>query len=723
MHWPYHVSSGLNVDKVKVFEGPHAREQALVYAQEEANSTGWSAYVHKGSPGSMVAGKAKKIKPQGAVNPAVSGEQYRLAQAVLSGRARTAHMPVSVAREIVEKTPAKLRSEYSKGNPNYGYDLDMETSMVPAWKYYDSKAARDADARLKEGDGKKVVLGYSFFGFKEGGGKKYRMRLADHRGNPKPTSQMTAGEINKALDKLDQQDSQLTREFIDAGRGNERPSETQHMNDPLAIRHRELFRRRMDLRNEMERRYGPGAPSRLPKGFGPLKNNPRQASDDMFESFHGRPVNESIDVQYSEHYHSHLASLGEMVELKVNLINGGKAVIGFEQVDDYSDTVDNPFWSSTKSTASKISASVLASLHRAAASRKERARWIPYATTDTEMRAQAKAGYLEAHDVSAKVVSRKVGRFLHKKTKYDVLVDREQLREMFRKSAADKKSSRGTREGGSKPAGAYKGYQIREVEGGFAVPKLDPTGVFSTKADAKEFIDYSKMGAKVKNPKTKLDLMLDQFVSGKREITFDTDGWKREHVDRLIAIARDRGLDAASDGRFVLVRDLRKKNSGPFSEAGKLIGKGTKAVSMPFNQALSAAGSVGGYLDSQLGRALRRNPTDHSGPVLLASNEDGTQLFIVGGDQSLDLPGLNITGPESSKELVTIGDATHIVYHTRKIFDGKEEEFDYIHKFSEDSNGPLPVLIYDRINQQLKLSGGMYKIERPLVGTSVGIED
>jgi hypothetical protein len=528
--------------------------------------------IHGLSRGSKVSFKPSEVIDVVRENPAVSAEQYRLAQAVLSGTARDTHMPVDVAREIVGRTPAKLRSEYNR-NPVYGMDLDLETSMAPAWMYYDSKAARDAAARMYEGRGKKVVLGHSMFGFGEGGGKKWRLRGLDHRGNPQP------------------------------------------------------------------------------------------AADDMYASFHGEESDETIEIEGEEHYHSYVAALGELVELKVKLVSGGRAVIGFESGEDESDTVDNPFWSSARSTASKISGSVLSGLKRAAASRKEQARWIPYTTTDSEVRAQAKAGYLEAHDVSAKVEKRKVGGILSRKYKFDVMVDREQLREMFKRSAGEKRASRGSRADGSKPAGAYKGYQIREVEGGFAVPKLDPEGVFTSKADAKEFIDYSKLGAKVKNP-------------------------------------------------------------GPFHEAGKLLGRGTRMAQKPMDQFLGAAGKVGGYLDDELGRAINPGPNSHStGPVYLTSNEDGTQLYITGGDQSLDLPGLGITGPAADKELVTVGQVTNIVYHAHKIFDGKREEYDYTHKFSEDTHGPLPILTYDRINQQLKLSGGVYKIERPLVGTSPGIED
>ena len=85
---------------------------------------------------------------------------------------------------------------------------------------------------------------------------------------------MTAVEINKALDKLDIQSKQVTQKFIDAGRGNERPSEFLNADDPLSRQARVLYDQRMSLSNEIQRRYGPGTPSRLPirrSWFGPIK--------------------------------------------------------------------------------------------------------------------------------------------------------------------------------------------------------------------------------------------------------------------------------------------------------------------------------------------------------------------------------------------------------------------------------------------------------------------
>lgn len=88
---------------------------------------------------------------------------------------------------------------------------------------------------------------------------------------------MTAGAINKELDKLDERRSVLGQMMIDAGRGHERPSEYLKMSDPISSEIREAFQRQSDLRVEISMRWGPNAPSRLPtegrnrKFLGPRK--------------------------------------------------------------------------------------------------------------------------------------------------------------------------------------------------------------------------------------------------------------------------------------------------------------------------------------------------------------------------------------------------------------------------------------------------------------------
>lgn len=93
----------------------------------------------------------------------------------------------------------------------------------------------------------------------------------------KDPATMTAGQINGELDKLSNQGSELGHLMIEAGRGYERPSEYLKMDDPLAMELRKNAERRMKLRIEIEMRYGPGAPSRLPSGgfFGPRRKAER----------------------------------------------------------------------------------------------------------------------------------------------------------------------------------------------------------------------------------------------------------------------------------------------------------------------------------------------------------------------------------------------------------------------------------------------------------------
>ncbi len=83
---------------------------------------------------------------------------------------------------------------------------------------------------------------------------------------------MLASAINKELDALDVKSGKNCRAFIEAGRGHERPSEYMSKQDPLSREACAIADRESDLRREVVRRYGPGAPSRLPRGFGPLKS-------------------------------------------------------------------------------------------------------------------------------------------------------------------------------------------------------------------------------------------------------------------------------------------------------------------------------------------------------------------------------------------------------------------------------------------------------------------
>jgi hypothetical protein len=79
---------------------------------------------------------------------------------------------------------------------------------------------------------------------------------------------MSWRQINTELDKLDRETSRITDELLAAGRGDEKPSETLRKTDPLSSRFQNTADRQARLRTEIETRYGPNAPHRLPSGRG-----------------------------------------------------------------------------------------------------------------------------------------------------------------------------------------------------------------------------------------------------------------------------------------------------------------------------------------------------------------------------------------------------------------------------------------------------------------------
>lgn len=89
----------------------------------------------------------------------------------------------------------------------------------------------------------------------------------------------------------------------------------------------------------------------------------------------------------------------------------------------------------------------------------------------------------------------------------------------------------------------------------------------------------------------------------------------------------------------------------------------------------------------------------------LAMNEKRTQLFIVGGDQSVCLKDFGIAPVHETEVL---GEVREVVYFTEKVHliekDGGKGP--YGHKFS----APRPLLVYDTRNKLLSFAGGGYTI-------------
>lgn len=137
------------------------------------------------------------------------------------------------------------------------------------------------------------------------------------------------------------------------------------------------------------------------------------------------------------------------------------------------------------------------------------------------------------------------------------------------------------------------------------------------------------------------------------------------------------------------------------------------------------AKAVSGILKGQQEMWINPQVKNPSGPVLLCATEDGKQLYIEGGDQSLDLSALNMS-EFKGKESVIVGEIKVIDYFATKNWqDGKKPETAiYTHKFNEDTGGPRPMLRYNTVDKKLYIDGGLYKINKPLFGaTSAGLEN
>jgi hypothetical protein len=93
--------------------------------------------------------------------------------------------------------------------------------------------------------------------------------------------------------------------------------------------------------------------------------------------------------------------------------------------------------------------------------------------------------------------------------------------------------------------------------------------------------------------------------------------------------------------------------------------------------------------------------------VRVAASPDGGQLYLVGGDQEVDLERLGLAEALPKDHLV-VGELASIAYRTSKAFHNFEPT-DYQHAFGEES-GVRPLLCYDALNRALYIVGGNYQV-------------
>lgn len=184
----------------------------------------------------------------------------------------------------------------------------------------------------------------------------------------------------------------------------------------------------------------------------------------------------------------------------------------------------------------------------------------------------------------------------------------------------------------------------------------------------------------------------------------------KQRVDGLRKAYGSSGL------RFIMQRDevsnpKRRKNQGG-NGAAKLYtafhGKEPKEV-LEFQQDIIRRkdyAALGKLIEMQLPE-IRTAIDFAADDIILAANAEGTQLYLIGGNQNID--GLIPKVADDSKDFVNLGELKKVVYRTRKDFD-RYEEIDYGHPMGEGGY-ERPVVMYDKLNHQLYVAGGEYKIK------------
>ena len=238
---------------------------------------------------------------------------------------------------------------------------------------------------------------------------------------------------------------------------------------------------------------------------------------------------------------------------------------------------------------------------------------------------------------------------------------------------------------GVKSAGRYKGYSLHKTPDGEFYSSLDRDSLYSTKASVKKSIDEmgrgnpNKRGKRGTNPEGAAQDMYESF-HGKpatSQVIVKEEYHEHEHLATIGVLVNFWVAPLSQPGKGVLIET--SDANGDFDEVGA---------------------------DDKT--------------VFLAANEQGTQLYFVGGDQSLDLDKLKFTG-DFVKDSMVIGIIYELTYRTKKEFDNFELT-DYYHELGEET-GDQPMLVYDSLSPHCAISGGRYKINMPLLGVSPGIEN
>jgi hypothetical protein len=269
---------------------------------------------------------------------------------------------------------------------------------------------------------------------------------------------------------------------------------------------------------------------------------------------------------------------------------------------------------------------------------------------------------------------------------------------------------------------SYRGYKIARTEGGEWFSTLDPDSWYETPAKVKRAIDSYLKGRS--NP-SKFDRCVKEVQQKggayNAYAVCSAAGAKNPGITIVpLGLYDVQQIDALGRGIY---HGLKKRNGkkNPLEQATSMYesfhGRPSKEVvevdeTVHYHEALAELGEL---------KQLRVKARDGSvvylsgfGGSLLCADEQGTQLFIRGGDQSVDLGEFGISDPHEKEDL---GEVKQIRYFTTKDHLGSEGgTATFYHDFGEEDlergeRPRRPRLVYSVRDKLLSLVGGGYTIK------------
>lgn len=280
--------------------------------------------------------------------------------------------------------------------------------------------------------------------------------------------------------------------------------------------------------------------------------------------------------------------------------------------------------------------------------------------------------------------------------------DRRFTKEEERELEAASRRARNPKRNAPTPHGTtYKFYPITLNDYGYyIVPKIDKDTWFDTIPEAKKHIDWWEK--RKRNPS-------EAYRAG---VSAMKSAAARYGTTNLTPSIAQREEWRHAWGEFMKGWKAEAKRPNPAAEAAEAYtdfhGRPSEEVvtvktEIHYHKHLAACGELRKLKVKPVGKLFTVSLSDFR-KAFLAFNENRTQLFIEGGDQTVDLKQFGI---KQAHEVETLGEVKVIEYYTIKDHLGSEGgQATYVHKFAK----PYPVLIYNVLDKQLTFSGGSYKV-------------